>query len=59
MIAPYVGFAIGQVSGIIGATLIGAAWTGEAPRRSALVAGVGLVGLGAVLAVLSQRELRS
>lgn len=59
MIAPYVGLALGQVSGIVGATLISAAWMGEAPKRSAVIAGMGLVGLGAVLSVLGSRSLRT
>lgn len=57
-IAPYVGSTLGQVSSIFGATLVAAAWQEGAPRRSAMTVGVGLIGLGVVLTVLSSRGLR-
>jgi threonine dehydrogenase-like Zn-dependent dehydrogenase len=52
-VAPYIGMTVGQVSSIFGATLVAASWQEEHPRRSALVAGVGLIGLGVVLSVVS------
>jgi hypothetical protein len=56
--ASYFALALGQVSGIVGATLISSAWAGEAPKKSAVAAGVAFAGLGAVLSVLGSRTLR-
>lgn len=56
-VAPYVGVTLGQVSSIVGATLIAASWSEDKNRGSALGAGFALIGLGTVLSFLSQREL--
>lgn len=57
-IAPYVGITVGSVAGTVGAALVLAAWQGEAPKRSGLGMGIGLVALGAVLMAVSNRSLR-
>lgn len=50
-LAPYVvPTVVASVASIVGGALISSAWTGEAPKRSAALAGVGLLALGAVIA---------
>jgi hypothetical protein len=50
MIAPYVATVASSISTILGGALIGQAWSGEAPKRSAVFVGLGLLSIGAVIA---------
>ena len=49
-LAPYVvPTVVASVASIVGGALIAGAWTGEAPKKSAAIAGLGLLALGAVI----------
>ncbi|HXS82636.1 MAG TPA: hypothetical protein VN896_07925 [Methylomirabilota bacterium] len=57
-VAAYTGIVLGNVASILGASLLSSAWTGEAPKRSALGAGLGLVAVGTTLSIIAGRSLR-
>jgi len=49
-LAPYVvPTVVASIASIVGGALIAGAWTGEAPKKSATIAGVGLLALGALI----------
>jgi hypothetical protein len=52
--ASIVGTSLGTVATILGAALITAAWAGEAPKRSGVGFGLGMVALGATLTALAR-----
>jgi hypothetical protein len=56
--APVAGLVIGNVASVIGASLVTAAWAGEAPKRSGWVVGVGMLGLGTTLTIIANRRLK-
>jgi len=52
-LAPYVvPTVVASVASIVGGALISSAWSGDAPKRSAALAGIGFLGLGAAIAFL-------
>jgi uncharacterized membrane protein len=58
MVAPVVGLVVGNVASVIGASLITSAWVGEAPKRSGLVVGLGMLGLGTTLTIVANQRVR-
>lgn len=52
-LAPYVvPTVVASVASIVGGALIASAWTGDAPKKSAAIVGVGFLALGATVGFL-------
>ncbi|MGH7605574.1 MAG: hypothetical protein ACRENK_16465 [Gemmatimonadaceae bacterium] len=52
----YVAAVAGGVSTIVGGALIAEAWSGDAPKKSAIPVGIGFLLIGAVLAYEGTRR---
>lgn len=56
--APYVATIASGVCSIIGGAVLAGAWSGEVPKKSGAVVGLGLLGLGVAIALQQQGSRR-